>query len=91
MQIRFISDPTAEFARALDLSWDGGKALFGGPRSVRYALKVENGKVKETFIEPDDTGADGTFCAAFRAFSHALTHLLNSCLLAVSMAEKVLR
>lgn len=44
---------------ALDLSWDGGAAVFGGARSKRYALKVEDGKITKTFIEPDATGADG--------------------------------
>ena len=61
LQIRFIADPIGEFTKALDLSWDGGVAVFGGPRSQRYALKVEDGKVTKTFIEPDATGANGTF------------------------------
>ncbi|KAH7322867.1 Redoxin [Stachybotrys elegans] len=56
--IRFLADPTAAFVKALDLSWDGGSAIFGGPRSSRFALKIENGKVSKTHIEPDATGAD---------------------------------
>ncbi|KND87488.1 Peroxiredoxin-5, mitochondrial, partial [Tolypocladium ophioglossoides CBS 100239] len=55
--IRFIADPTAEFTKALDVGFDG-TAVFGGIRSQRYALKVEDGKVTETHIEPDGTGAD---------------------------------
>lgn len=58
-QIRFLSDPTAEFVKALDLHWEGGVAIFGGPRSKRFALKIEDGKVAKTHIEPDDTGANG--------------------------------
>ncbi|KAM4064601.1 redoxin domain-containing protein [Hirsutella rhossiliensis] len=55
--IRFIADPTAGFTKALDLGFDG-TAIFGGVRSQRYALKIENGKVSKTHIEPDGTGAD---------------------------------
>jgi hypothetical protein len=35
-------------------------AIFGGPRSKRYALVIEDGKVKEAHVEPDNTGVDGT-------------------------------
>ncbi|KID82438.1 Thioredoxin-like fold protein [Metarhizium guizhouense ARSEF 977] len=55
--IRFIADPSAEFTKALDIGFDGS-AIFGGVRSKRYALKIENGKVSKAFIEPDGTGAD---------------------------------
>lgn len=58
VQVRFIADPTAEFTKKLDLGFDG-QAAFGGIRSKRYALKIANGKVVETHIEPDGTGADG--------------------------------
>lgn len=58
-QIRFIADPTAEFTKALDLGFDEAAAIFGGTRSKRYALKVEDGKITETHVEPDGTGADG--------------------------------
>ncbi|KAG7135701.1 Peroxiredoxin-5 like protein [Verticillium longisporum] len=53
--IRFLGDPTAEFTKALDLGWDGS-AIFGGIRSKRYALVVENGTVKSAHVEPDNTG-----------------------------------
>ena len=56
--IRFIADPTLAFTKALDLSFDGS-AVFGGDRSKRYALLIEDGKVKEAFVEPDKTGLDG--------------------------------
>jgi 2-Cys peroxiredoxin 5 len=61
LQIRFLADPSAGFTKALELDFDG-TAIFGGSRSQRYALKIEDGKVTKTFIEPDGTGADGTCC-----------------------------
>ncbi|MCJ1484863.1 hypothetical protein MMC06_005036 [Schaereria dolodes] len=56
--IRFLADPTTQFTSALDLLFDGS-AIFGGPRGKRYALLVQDGKVKEAFVEPDSTGVDG--------------------------------
>lgn len=58
--IRFLADPKAEFTTALDLAFDG-TAIFGQPRSKRYALVVEDGKVKEAHVEPDNTGMSGEF------------------------------
>ncbi|KAM3070019.1 hypothetical protein ACMFMG_003946 [Clarireedia jacksonii] len=55
--IRFLGDPTAEFTSAVDLAFDG-KAIFGGPRSKRYAMQIEDGKVKALHVEPDNTGLD---------------------------------
>jgi peroxiredoxin 5 len=43
------------FTKALDLNFDGS-AVFGGDRGKRYALIVEDGKVKEAHVEPDNTG-----------------------------------
>jgi 2-Cys peroxiredoxin 5 len=40
------------------LSFDGA-AIFGGDRSKRYALVIEDGKVKKAFVEPDNTGVKG--------------------------------
>lgn len=57
-QIRFLGDPSGQFTEALDVGFDGS-AIFGGMRSKRYALVVENGKVKSVHIEPDNTGTDG--------------------------------
>ncbi|OJD09739.1 hypothetical protein AJ78_08951 [Emergomyces pasteurianus Ep9510] len=53
--IRFLGDPQGEFTKALDLDFDGS-AIFGNLRSKRYVLVIEDGKVKKTFIEPDNTG-----------------------------------
>ena len=57
-QIRFLADPSATFTKALDLDFDA-PAIFGGPRSKRYALVVEGGKVKEAHVESDNTGLNG--------------------------------
>jgi peroxiredoxin 5 len=53
--IRFVADPALAFTKALDLNFDGA-AVFGGDRGKRYALIVEDGKVKEAHVEPDNTG-----------------------------------
>jgi len=53
--IRFLGDPGVQFTKALDLSFDGA-SIFGGDRSKRYALVIEDGKVKEAHVEPDNTG-----------------------------------
>ncbi|EDU41266.1 AhpC TSA family protein [Pyrenophora tritici-repentis] len=53
--IRFLGDPSLSFTRALDLSFDGA-SIFGGDRSKRYALVIENGAVKAAHVEPDNTG-----------------------------------
>ncbi|KAK3319803.1 redoxin [Cercophora scortea] len=53
--IRFLADPSGAFTKALDLAFDGS-AVFGGDRSKRYAIIVEDGKVKSINVEPDSTG-----------------------------------
>ncbi|KAL4811134.1 Redoxin [Aspergillus unguis] len=53
--IRFLGDPSGKFSEALDVTFDSA-AIFGNQRSKRYALVVENGKVKEALVEPDNTG-----------------------------------
>ena len=58
-KIRFLADPHAHFTSALDLTFDS-KSIFGNERSKRYALVIEDGKVKEAHVEPDNTGVDGT-------------------------------
>ncbi|KAH7361701.1 redoxin [Plectosphaerella cucumerina] len=55
--IRWLGDPTGSFTQALDLDFDA-KAIFGNDRSKRYALVVEDGKVKSAHVEPDNTGTD---------------------------------
>lgn len=57
-QIRFLGDPSGKFTEELDLAFDG-TAIFGNFRSKRYALLIEDGKVKEAFVEPDNTGISG--------------------------------
>jgi hypothetical protein len=54
----FPTDPSLKFTKSLDLSFDG-TSVFGGDRSKRYALLIENGAVKEVHIEPDNTGLNG--------------------------------
>lgn len=54
-QIRFLADPTGKFTKLLDMSFDGS-AIFGGERSKRYAIVVEQGKIKTVAVEPDNTG-----------------------------------
>ncbi|CCE81522.1 Piso0_002181 [Millerozyma farinosa CBS 7064] len=56
-QVKFLADPRAEFSTALDLKFDATK-VFGNERSKRYALLVEDGKVTQTFIEPDNTSVN---------------------------------
>jgi len=53
--IRFLGDPSLSFTKALDLSFDGA-SIFGGDRSKRYALVIEDGAVKSAHVEPDNTG-----------------------------------
>ncbi|KAL2139683.1 hypothetical protein VTI28DRAFT_4853 [Corynascus sepedonium] len=53
--IRFFADPTGRFTKMLDLAFDGS-AIFGGDRSKRYAMIIEQGKVKSIAVEPDNTG-----------------------------------
>jgi len=70
--IRFLADPHGELTSALDLSFDGA-AIFGNARSKRYALVVENGKVIQAHVEPDNTGLNGMIHTPFNHGSHART------------------
>lgn len=54
---RFLADPTAAFTKQLELDFDA-TPIFGGTRSKRYALTIEDGKVKSIHVEPDSTGTD---------------------------------
>jgi peroxiredoxin 5 len=56
--IRFLGDPSGVFMRAFDTEFDSSK-VFGQNRSKRYAVIMENGVVKDAFIEPDNTGVVG--------------------------------
>ncbi|KAI4862319.1 Redoxin-domain-containing protein [Hypoxylon rubiginosum] len=53
--IRFLADPSGEFTKALDLGFEA-PAIFGDVRAKRYALVIEDGKVKNVYVEPDNTG-----------------------------------
>lgn len=57
-QIRFLGDPSGQFNKDLDLTFESS-AVFGQDRSKRYALVVEDGKVKSAHVEPDNTGVNG--------------------------------
>lgn len=61
-QIRFLGDPSLAFTKGLDLSFDGA-SIFGGDRSKRYALVIEDGAVKEAHVESDNTGLNGASAA----------------------------
>ncbi len=67
-QIRFLGDPSGQFTKDLDLTFDSA-SIFGNDRSKRYALVTEDGKVKEAHVEPDNTGVDGT-----QAFAKSLLY-----------------
>ena len=58
IQIRFLGDPSGQFNKDLDLTFESA-AVFGQDRSKRYALVVEDGKVKSAHVEPDNTGVNG--------------------------------
>ena len=49
-----LADPAGTFTDAVDLAVD--LAVLGGKRSKRYSMIVEDGKVIELNIEPDNTG-----------------------------------
>ncbi|EEA23824.1 hypothetical protein TMatcc_006897 [Talaromyces marneffei ATCC 18224] len=55
--VRFLADPAGSFTDALELGFDSA-AIFGNQRSKRYALVIEDGKVKEAHVEPDNTGVN---------------------------------
>jgi glutaredoxin/glutathione-dependent peroxiredoxin len=49
-KIEFLSDGNAEFAKAIDLTFDGS-ANGLGTRSRRYCMLIDNGMVKQLNIE----------------------------------------
>jgi 2-Cys peroxiredoxin 5 len=55
--IRFLSDADGKFTRALDLEFPAAPFL-GTNRSKRYAMVVEDGKVKSISVEPDNIGTE---------------------------------
>ncbi|KAK4231934.1 Redoxin-domain-containing protein [Podospora fimiseda] len=53
--IRFLADPEGKFTKAMDMGFVN-ESIFGGLRSKRYSIIVEDGKVKSINVEPDSTG-----------------------------------
>lgn len=62
--IRFLGDATGEFTKAWDVDFDA-TALLGNPRSKRYAVQTEDGKVTSVAVEPDNTGITSKPSAQF--------------------------
>jgi peroxiredoxin len=56
-KILFLCDPAADFAKALDLTFDGSAAGLG-IRSKRYSMVVEDGVVKVLNVEDVPSKAD---------------------------------
>ncbi|TDP32076.1 peroxiredoxin [Idiomarina aquatica] len=50
-QVRLLSDGNGAFSEALGLATDTG--AFGGIRSKRYAMVIEDGVVEHLFVEDD--------------------------------------
>merc|ERR1712002_530488 len=57
-KVRMLADPTAAFAKAVDLLLDSDQIVqvLGNKRSKRYSMLVEDGVVKKLNVEPDGTG-----------------------------------
>ncbi|KAF7723163.1 Peroxiredoxin-5, mitochondrial [Apophysomyces ossiformis] len=55
--ITLLADAKGDLAKAMDLSFDASAAL-GNHRFKRFAAIVENGVIKNLFVEPDKTGLD---------------------------------
>ena len=53
-----MGDPAGAFTKELDLTLDAAH-IFGNPRSKRYALVVEDGKVKSVHVEAEPGTVDG--------------------------------
>jgi 2-Cys peroxiredoxin 5 len=69
------------FTKGLDLNFDAA-SIFGGDRSKRYALVIEDGAVKEAHVESDNTGLNGTVALVLPESSANMN--------TVSAADKVL-
>jgi peroxiredoxin len=55
--VTFLADGNAEFARALGLEFDGGMGGLG-LRSKRYSMLIDDGVVKQLFVEESPGKAD---------------------------------
>lgn len=69
-----MADARGEFTEALDLSFDA-TPILGNKRSKRYALVVEDGKVKSVHVEPDNIGINGMFRVFFFFFPYVETNV----------------
>ena len=56
--VRFLGDIHGTFGKEWDVLFESAP-VFGVDRSKRYAVVVDDGKVKSVHIEPDNTGVDG--------------------------------
>lgn len=63
-KVRLLADPSAAFAKALDLTVD--IAPLGGLRSKRFSMVVDNGKVTSLQVEPDGTGLSCSLADAIK-------------------------
>ena len=45
----------------MDMTFEQSTGIFGTLRNKRYAVLVEDGKVKKVVVEPDNTGVMGMF------------------------------
>jgi len=53
-KISYLADPSLAFASSLDLGFDATK-IFGDYRTKRAAVLIQDGKVSNFWIEPDNT------------------------------------
>jgi len=58
-QVHFLADDKSSFVSALGLVFDATPVL-GSPRSKRFVLIVDNGKVEHIFVEKDPSQLDIT-------------------------------
>jgi len=54
-KVRMIADTNAEFVKALGLDFNAPP--LGGTRSKRFSMVVEDKKITQINVEPDNTGA----------------------------------
>lgn len=64
--ITFLGDPCSELTKALDLVLDapGPMAVLGNPRSKRFAMVVEDGKITAINVAGGDVPDEATFVDA---------------------------
>lgn len=56
--LHLLSDPTGTWSREAETLFDDANAIFGNPRSVRFAAAIEDGKVTVAAVEPTKTSID---------------------------------